>query len=212
MTWRTFLLPIFGNLIGREEIPHTGSSSKCQLITHTVIILFYRHKKINYHFVIGCINHKIKYGLIHFTPLNGICEDKSTVTHKPIHNPSINQQVQTVAPGMKYLLRLFDGNINTGNPQFIKINLQETKEIDKESEKLYIPVSNAKDIIDHFRIIFDNYGWGSLAFMVETGACANYIFKAGRAYSDCRYAPSITWIIWTARHLEILDIKSFQNL
>ena len=51
---------------------------------------------------------------------------------------------------MNYFLRSFEGIINPGYPQGLKIYLQSTKEIYKESDKLYISVSNAKYIIDHF--------------------------------------------------------------
>ena len=39
-----------------------------------------------------------------------------------------------------YVLSPFRGNINPRDPQGIKLYLQATKEIDKESDKLYILV------------------------------------------------------------------------
>ena len=58
-----------------------------------------------------------------------------------------------------YVLITFEGNINTGYPQGIKIYLQAAKEIDKEVDKLDILVSNAEDIIDNFLILANKYGW-----------------------------------------------------
>ena len=53
---------------------------------------------------------------------------------------------------MNYVFSPFEGKLNTGDPQVIKFYRQAKKEIDKESNKLDIPVSNAKDIVDHFLI------------------------------------------------------------
>ena len=78
---------------------------------------------------------------------------------------------------VNYLLSPFKGNTNTGYPQGLKLYLWATKEIDKEAEKLDISVSNAKYIIDHFPSLAKKYGWGSLAFMVYTGAGAMNIFR-----------------------------------
>ena len=47
------------------------------------------------------------------------------------NNLNINQQVHMAAPVMNYVLRPFEGNIDTGYPQGIKIYPQATKEIDK---------------------------------------------------------------------------------
>ena len=80
-------------------------------------------------------------------------------------------------PVMNYVLIPFKGNINTGDPQGIKLYFQATTQIDKESDKLDISVSNAKDIIDHFISLTKKYGWGSLECMAETGAGANNIFR-----------------------------------
>ena len=50
------------------------------------------------------------------------------------------------------------GNINHGDPQGLKFYPQATKYNDKEADKLYISVSNAKDIIYHFLILANKYG------------------------------------------------------
>ena len=65
-------------------------------------------------------------------------------------NLYINQQVYMNVPVVNYVLNPFEGNINTGYPQGIKIYLQATKEIGKRDDKLDISVSNVKDIIYHF--------------------------------------------------------------
>ena len=39
---------------------------------------------------------------------------------------------------VNYLLSAFEGNINHGDPTGIKLYLQATKDIDKETDKLYI--------------------------------------------------------------------------
>ena len=70
----------------------------------------------------------------------------------------------------------FEGNVNPGDTMGIKLYLQETKEIDKETDKLDISVSNNKDIIDHFLGIYNKYGWVSLAFIVGTTTGENNIF------------------------------------
>ena len=58
------------------------------------------------------------------------------------------------------MLSPFEGNINTGDPQGLNLYLHATKYIYKEDEKLYISVSNAKDIIDHLLSLFKNmYGY-----------------------------------------------------
>ena len=59
---------------------------------------------------------------------------------------------------VNYLLSPFEGNINTEYPTGLKIYLQATKEIDKETEKIYISVLNAKDIIYHFLSLSKKYG------------------------------------------------------
>ena len=43
-----------------------------------------------------------------------------------------------MAAPVNYLLRLFEGNINTGYPKGLKIDLQAAKDIYKESKKLDI--------------------------------------------------------------------------
>ena len=67
-------------------------------------------------------------------------------------NLSINRQFQMAAPVVKYVLIPFEGNINHGDPQVIKLYPQATKDIDKKSDQSYISVSNTKDIIDNFSV------------------------------------------------------------
>ena len=59
-----------------------------------------------------------------------------------------NQKVQMDT--FNNVLSSFERNINTGFSTGLKIYLQATKETDKETYKIYISVSNAKDIVDHF--------------------------------------------------------------
>ena len=47
------------------------------------------------------------------------------------NNLNINQQVQISYPFVNYAIIPFEGNINTGDPQGIKLYLKSTKEIDK---------------------------------------------------------------------------------
>ena len=75
------------------------------------------------------------------------------------------------------MLCTFEGNINLGYPTGIKLYLQATKEIDKETDKLDISVKNDKCILYQFIILANKYGWGSLIFMVGTDTCANNIFR-----------------------------------
>ena len=57
------------------------------------------------------------------------------------NNLNINQKFQmTAATAVNYVLIPFEGNINPGNQQGIKIYFQAKKEIDREDEKLYISV------------------------------------------------------------------------
>ena len=81
------------------------------------------------------------------------------------------------APVVNYVISPFEDNINPGDPKGLKLYLQETKDIDKEADKLDISVSNAKDIIDHFLSIANKYGWGRLELMVQTGAVPKNIFR-----------------------------------
>ena len=70
------------------------------------------------------------------------------------NNLSTNQQAPMEAPFMNYVLIPSEGKINPGYPQGLKIYSQSTKEIDKESNKLDISVSNAKYII-----LFSQSSW-----------------------------------------------------
>ena len=88
----------------------------------------------------------------------------------------INQQVQMAAP-MNYVLIPFEGNINPGYTQGLKLYLQATQEIYKEAEKFDISVLNTKDVIDNFLNPANKYGLGRLEFMVDTGAGENIIFR-----------------------------------
>ena len=48
----------------------------------------------------------------------------------------------------------------------IKLYLQATNDINKETDKLDISASNYKDIVHHFLSLAEKYGWGRLAVMV----------------------------------------------
>ena len=93
------------------------------------------------------------------------------------NNININQQVQMYATVLNYVIIPFEGNINPGDPQGLRLYLQSTKEVDKEYDKLDISFSNAKNSIHHFLSLSNKYGWGSLAFMVGIGAGTNNIFR-----------------------------------
>ena len=93
------------------------------------------------------------------------------------YHPYINQHVQMVAPVVKYVLSPFEGNINPGDKTGLKRYLQANVYIDKENDKIYITVSNSKDIIDHFLSVANKYVWGCLAFMVETTNGPKNIFR-----------------------------------
>ena len=71
----------------------------------------------------------------------------------------------------------FEGNINPGYPTGIKLYLQSTKEIDKETDTLDILVPDAKDIIYPFLGLSKKIGWGHLALMVNTGTGSNNILR-----------------------------------
>ena len=60
------------------------------------------------------------------------------------------------APQVNYMLIPFEGDINSGLPQGLKLNLQEILEIEKGSDKLDISVSNSKVILDHFLSLVKN--------------------------------------------------------
>ena len=79
--------------------------------------------------------------------------------------------------GVNCVLRPFEGYINHGYPTGIKIYLQATKEIDKETDKLDISASNSKDIIDNFLSLDNKYGWGRLAFVLGTADGPRNIFR-----------------------------------
>ena len=107
--------------------------------------------------------------------MNGLDEFTTTNTHKLVQ-PSKHQS--TISDGGCELFACpFEGNINSGYPTGLKLYLQETREIYKETYKLDISVSNAKDIIDHFLNLSNKYGWGCLAFMVGTSTGAKSILE-----------------------------------
>ena len=60
-----------------------------------------------------------------------------------LNNISTNPKVHMAAPFVNYVIRPFEGNINHGYQQLLKMYLQATKKIDKEADKLDISVSNA---------------------------------------------------------------------
>ena len=78
---------------------------------------------------------------------------------------------------INYFIGPFEAIINPGYPTGLKLYRQAKKEMDKETDKLYISVSNAKDIIHHFLSWTNKYGWGPLAFMLGTATGANNIFR-----------------------------------
>ena len=61
---------------------------------------------------------------------------------------------------VNYVLDPYGGKINPRDAQGIKFYLQATRDIEKESDKLYISVSNAKNIFNHFLSLPNKYGWG----------------------------------------------------
>ena len=79
-------------------------------------------------------------------------------------NLNINQPVHT--EDVNYVLRPFEGSMKPGDPTGLNICLQEIKEIVKETYKLNISISNAKDIVDNFISLSNKYVWGYLTFMV----------------------------------------------
>ena len=77
---------------------------------------------------------------------------------------------------VNYLLSPFEGNINPVDPKGIKIYLQATEYINKETDKLDISVSNSKDIIDQFLSLGNKYVWVRFSFTVGTDADAKKKF------------------------------------
>ena len=85
------------------------------------------------------IIHQIIYTLIVLTSLQS-----QTLMNFFIHL-NINQPVQMET--VNDMIIPFEGNINPGNPMGLRIDIQATKEIDKETEKIDISVSNDKYIL-----------------------------------------------------------------
>ena len=77
---------------------------------------------------------------------------------------------------VNYEFSPFEGNIYPGYPTGLKVYLQSTKDIYKETNRLYISVKDSKVIVDHFIILSNNYGWVTLEFMVGTYIGAKYFF------------------------------------
>ena len=73
-------------------------------------------------------------------------------------------------------------NINSVDPQGLKIYPRATKEIYKEADKLYISVFNVKDSVYHFLGLYNKYGWGRLTFMVDTGVGEKNIFRQAEQF------------------------------
>ena len=93
-----------------------------------------------------------------------------------MNNLNTNPKVHIMADQVNYVLIPFEWNINTLNPQGIKLYLQSTKEMDKESDKIDISVSKPKEIIDNFLSLVNKYDWGCLEFMVRTDSGDHNIF------------------------------------
>ena len=87
---------------------------------------------------------------------------------------NINQPVQMAA--VNYVLIPFEVAITAGYPMAIKLYLQASKYIYKETDKLDITVSNDKYIIDKFLSSAIKYGWGRHACMVGTATSTKNIF------------------------------------
>ena len=69
-----------------------------------------------------------------------VARSQSQILINQFRNLYINQQVQITAPVVKYVFNPYEWNINPGDPQGIKLYLQATKEIEKESHKLDVKV------------------------------------------------------------------------
>ena len=81
-----------------------------------------------------------------------------------------------MAAWVSFVLGPFEENILTGDQQGLRLYIQATKDIDKESDKIDITVDNYKDIIDHFLSLANKYDWGRLAFMAQNGSDKRNIF------------------------------------
>ena len=71
---------------------------------------------------------------------------------------------------LNYVIIPFEGNINPGDPEGLKLYLQATKDIENESDKWDISVSNAKDVVEHLLSLAKKYVCGPLMFMLQTSA------------------------------------------
>ena len=77
-------------------------------------------------------------------------------------NLSIPNQFIWMNSVVNYLLSLFEGSINPGDLEGIKLYVQSTQEIYKEYDKLNISVSNYEDIIIHFLGLAKNMSGNTL--------------------------------------------------
>ena len=98
------------------------------------------NKNITHH--INSIYRKLKHNKSYPINLNVIDEKTNAETHKYVQQYNHQSKFQIV-DSINYVLSLFEGNINPGDPMGIKLYLQTTNQIDKEYDKLYISVSNA---------------------------------------------------------------------
>ena len=111
---------------------------------------------------------------------------------------NINHQVHMAA--VNYALIPFEGNINPGDPKGIKLYIQAAKDIYKGTDKLYISVSNTKDILYHFLSLPNKYGCGCLTFLVGTATGARNTFRVVEQIQLAEINKSSSWIFWTARN------------
>ena len=82
-----------------------------------------------------------------------------------------------VASVVKCVLSPFEVNMNTGDPQGLKLYLQAKSQIDKEYDQIYISFLNVKDVVDHFLTLANKYCQRHLIFMLETSAGPKNIFS-----------------------------------
>ena len=101
-------ITIFVNLIWIEEIPHTDSSEKSQLITHTIIVLFYRYNKkrrIFYHWPHQTWNKLASWYTSHTWMV--LIRRQAQVLINQSNNINLNQPFQMADPVLSYVLSPF---------------------------------------------------------------------------------------------------------
>ena len=103
-------------------------------------------KKIN-GLVVNFINRKRKTRSDTLYTLHGLTRRQAQSIISQLKNLHVDPQVQTMLDQFKYMLIPFEENTNPRYPQGLSIYLQETKDIEKEADKLDISVSNYIDII-----------------------------------------------------------------